>query len=385
MLGIVEVISLLLGLSGVGLHPNPKPPTPEAALAYAVPDADVVLHVDAATIIPGNYKVLVDLPSSPAVKSSPELGKAVRELVANVEGGRGIVKTTTGIDLATDLSDATAFIQIVPGGQPTGLVAVHGKFTPTVIDRIAKLGNGAAQKIGGGSLADVDAKLAVALTQDGVLLAGTPQLVKDRLGDGWKAPAHGAGTNLGYAAETIGNHPVFAMVVSLQERARKAAVAELGKNFATDLIERNKAWAFAAYSDGIGWTWVDSSRAGLESMSQISDGMIDLMRAAQFAPRGVAKIIVGSLDSYKGNKTVDELIRHKDDLLKIVNNFTGDGQFKVTKTADAAKLRLDVRATGKNLSDVLPAIVVVPFVAGFVVAGREMRTEPMQIPAPKTR
>ena len=47
-LGIVEVITLMLGLGGFGVQPNPKAPTPDAALQYAMPDADIVMHFDAA-------------------------------------------------------------------------------------------------------------------------------------------------------------------------------------------------------------------------------------------------------------------------------------------------------------------------------------------------
>jgi len=386
MLGIVEVISLLLGLAGFSLHPNPKPPTADAALAYALPDADIVLHVDAQTILPGNYKLLTDLPNQPAIKASPELAKAVREIVMNVEGARGIAKTTTGIDISTDVADATLFVKVVPGHEPDAVGAVHGKFSPAVIEKLGKMTGGPVSKIGGGTIAELDARNAVAVTKDGVFLGGVKQLVRDRLADGWKAPPHGPGTNLGYAAEVIANKPVFAMVLTMSPAARQDATGALGKNFLTDLVNRHKAATFAVFTDGIGWTWVDTSKAGLDSMSQVSDGVIDLMRAAQIAPRGVAKILIGVLDSYKGtDKQVDELIRRKADLMKLVTTFTGDGQFKVTKNADAGKLRLDVRATGKSFSEVVPAGFVVPLaVLGFVV-GRKPVSTPPAVSAPPVR
>ena len=64
-MGLVEVITLLLGLSGFGLQPNPKAPTPDASLQYAIPDADVVVHVDAASLVPGNYAQLTKLACRP--------------------------------------------------------------------------------------------------------------------------------------------------------------------------------------------------------------------------------------------------------------------------------------------------------------------------------
>ena len=70
MLGFVEVILLLLGLSNFGLQANPTPPTADASLQYAMPDADVVLHVDAATFVPNNYRALTQLENQPQIKAS---------------------------------------------------------------------------------------------------------------------------------------------------------------------------------------------------------------------------------------------------------------------------------------------------------------------------
>src|SRR5665647_446704 len=112
--GIVEVITLLLGMSGFGLQSNPKAPTADQSLQYAMPDADVVVHFDAASVVPGNYKVLQNLPNQPQIKASPELAKMVRQALGEVEGARGLAKGATGIDLVTDISDATIFLQFVP-------------------------------------------------------------------------------------------------------------------------------------------------------------------------------------------------------------------------------------------------------------------------------
>src|SRR5215216_6390185 len=98
MLGVIEVISLLLGLSGFGVQPNPKAPTPDQALQYALPDADLIVQFDAASVIPHNFKVLTNLPNQPQIKSSPELAKMVRKAIGEVESARGIAKIASGID-----------------------------------------------------------------------------------------------------------------------------------------------------------------------------------------------------------------------------------------------------------------------------------------------
>ena len=44
MFGITEIITLLLSLSGFGVQPNPKAPSADVSLQYAMPDPDVVVR-----------------------------------------------------------------------------------------------------------------------------------------------------------------------------------------------------------------------------------------------------------------------------------------------------------------------------------------------------
>lgn len=385
MFGLVEVITLLLGLSGFGVTPNPKAPTADQALQYAIPDADVVVHVDFATMVPGNYKALLGLPNLPEIKASPELLKVVRKVVTEVEGARNLAKATTGIDFTTDVTDATAFFQFVPNKDPMFVAAVRGKLSPAVIDKIAGMSGKQAVTIGTGKMIEMGGdQPALAITGTGVLLAGSPKLLRDRLAPGWKSPAHTPGTNLNYAAIAIDAHPIYTMAVTLGPVARKEINNKMrGVNFVSDLVNRHKAYVGSVYADGIGWTWVDSTKAGLESMAMMSDGFVEIMRAAQIAPRGIAKILLGAIESYKGtDKRVDEIIRRRGDIMKIVEMYTGDGTFKVSVNKDPAKYRLDVRATGKTLSEVIPAALVAPaFVAGFVLMGSRASSSSAPYPA----
>ena len=383
--GIVELISLLLSLGGFGVTPNPKPPTVDASLQYAMPDADIVIHFDAASVVPGNYKVLTQLPDQPQIKASPELAKTVRQLINEVEGPRSMAKGMIGFDPVNDLSDVTAFAQHVPDApQPTFVVVAHGKFTPAMLDKMGKLTGKTVVKSGAASLIDMGDGNAVALAKDGVLLAGAAPLIKDRIADTWKAPSHAAGTNLGQAADMLAGHPVFGISLTVSQAMRQHVLKEHpDKNFLTDLVRRGKGSSFAVYPDGIGWTFNDSTAAGLDQMALMSDGVVDVLRAAQIAPRGFAKIAIAALDSYKGlNKQVDTLLAHKADLNKLMTTYTGDGQFKAKIDKDAKNLKLNVRLSGKTISEVVPVGVVVPMAAiGFLFAGRAESTPPMQIPA----
>jgi hypothetical protein len=229
---------------------------------------------------------------------------------------------------------------------------------------------------------------AIALTRDAVMLIGAPDLIRDRLADGWKSPSHDAGTNLGYFAEVLGGKPVLAVVLTMSPAARSEAVDHLGKNFAGDLVIRHKAAAFSIFHDGIGWIWVDSSKAGVDSMELVSNGVIDVLRAAQIAPRGIAKIAMGALDSYSGSSAqIDDLIKHKADIQKIIETYSGDGNFKVKLDKNPKTMRLTVRATGKTVSEVLPLGLILPAgIAGyFTVQAKSAATAlPMiqELPAP---
>ena len=383
MNGIVDVITLLLGLSGFGLAPNPKPATPDATLQYAIPDADVVLHFDAASVIPSNYRKLSALASQPQIKASPELSKAVRQAVTEIESARGLAKTMSGIDVTSDISDITAFFQI-KRDEPDMVIAVHGHFSAANIEKISNTLHKPAVKLPNGSArVEVDDTKELAFAPDGVLLFGTRALIDARVQGGWKAPAHGSGTNLGYTAEMIAQHPVFALAVTLSQSSRDQAVADIGgQNVATDMIKRGRLATFALFHDGIGWSWIDSSKAGLDAMTDISNGAVDLLRAAQIAPRGVAKIVLGGLESYRGNRDVDQLLAHKADLVKLVDAYIGDGTFKAKVTADPKTLRLDVRLTGKSASDVVPFAALVPMGVLFMVGRSADESKPMIVAPP---
>jgi hypothetical protein len=385
--GLVELITLLLGLSGFSLQPNPKAPTSDQVLTYAITDADVVVHLDATAVIGTNYKQLLALPNQPQIKSAPELSRLVRKAVNEVEGLRGLVKTASGIDLATDVSDATLFVQGPPqprSGPPSLVIAVRGKLSVANLDKLSKVIGPVTRLPNGAALVELPpGKLpfgALGVTKDGTLLAGTTQLVKERLADTWKMPARPAGSNLANVASVIDAHPLFAIAVTMSPSTRKQAIDEFKgeKNFITDIVTRHKLIALSVFHDGIGWTWIDSTKQGLESMAQMSEGVMDLLRASQIAPRGMAKILLGALDSYRGNKQVDELVKHKADLWKIVESYTGDGNFKVAIDKNPATLRLTARATGKSLSEVIPAGLALPGAMFMLFA----RSEPTPVPPP---
>ncbi len=386
-IGIVEIITLLLGLTGFGAEANPKAPTPDVALQYAIPDADVVAHFDGAVIIPKNYAALTKLGEQPAIKASKELTDALKMVTGQLEGARGMVKSAVGLDFVTDIQDGTVFLQVPASGDPVFVAQVHGKFTTKMVETVGKMASGKVTSVGGGMMLEQGNDPAFGVTKDGVMLVGTPSLVKARM-DKWTMPARKAGSSLANAEALILTKPIFGVSVTLSATAKKRIQAEAErevgkeKNFGTDLLARGKHFALGVYPDGVGWTWTDKDKTGMESMALASEGLMDLMKAAQVAPRGVAKIAISALDSYKGtSKQVDALIKQKANLLKLVELYTGDGNFKVAIDKNAKTNTVTARATGKSLSEVMPIASLIP--VGAVMAFGTLRTS-VSAPPPAT-
>ena len=391
---LLQVINFLLAMTGFGITANPTPPTADAALVYAVPDADVIVHFDAVGVVPGNFKALKALPDLAEIKASKELRDATKKIVTEVEGSRAMVKGMIGLDLVTDINDVTAFVQRgAIMDQPNVLAAVHGTFAVASLAKLAKLTHGVISM--GGTLVDLDGSVAVGLTKSGVLLVGTPSLVKPRMADGWQAPARTNNALLTQAADVINGKPFFAIMAALAPATRKQIASAVGKNFLTDAVKRHKFMALTLYADGIGWVWADTSKAGLDRMIMMSEGLIEIMRAAQVAPRGIGKIVLGALESYRGeSRELDQLLAAQGKIANAITGYTGDGLFKVSQVVDGKNLRVTVRATGKTLSEVVPAALLVPTLAWGLFTNAasppppviiEQSTPPARLPVPARR
>ncbi len=395
MNSILQVINFLLAMTGFGVTPNPTPPTADAALIYAIPEADVIVHFDAVSVVPGNFKALKALPDMPEIKAAKELRDAAKKIVTDVDGGRALIKGMVGLDLTTDVHDVTAFVQRgVVMDKPNVLAAVHGKFDVASISKLAKMTQGVVAP--GGNLVEIEGKVAVGLTKSGVLLVGTPSLVKPRLADSWRAPTRNNNALLTQAADVINGKPFFAVMAALAPATRKQIAGEIGENFLTDVVMRHKFMALSLYADGIGWVWADTSKPGLDRMIMMSEGLIEVMRAAQVAPRGIGKIMLAALESYRGkSRELDQLIAAKSKIANAITAYTGDGLFQVSQVVDAKNLRVTVRATGKTLSEVVPAALFVPAIAWgmFTQASNgappaiimEQAAPPARPPAPPAR
>ncbi|MCE9579814.1 MAG: hypothetical protein K8W52_42245 [Deltaproteobacteria bacterium] len=381
--GISQIFSLLLALTGFGVDANPKAPAPDVVLAHAVDDADLVMAVDVAAVAPRNMKALMDLPQHPMIKGNPDLAKMVKQVVTEATGARQMVKGMVGIDVVTDISSFVVYIRANPGHDPDGFVEVRGTLPADLIAKISKLTGAPVEMIDGRGGIAMDTKAYLGIAADGALLVGTPGLVKPRLANTWKAPARPAGSSLARIATLLAEKPFVTVALHPSAGMIADATAKGGDNFGVDLLKDADFLGAALRSDGITWSHVMKSKAGFERVGMMMEGVIELMRAAQIAPRGLAKIVVASLDSYAGkNRDLDDLIKHKADILKVVDAFSGDGQFKVAFDRDAKARSVVVHATGKSLSEVLPGVIVpLGMVGALVFSGSRMKAPAQAYPS----
>lgn len=354
-----QIFSLLMALSGFGVDANPKAATADQVLEHSVDDADLIVHLDVAAVLPRNFKALTDLPNDPAIKPNKELVAMTRDVAAQATQARAMVKSMMGFDVVTDLQSITMYAKFRPDSdQPDVLIEVRGTIPTNLLQMVAKATGGTPDKTG---LALPDPKFYLGVAKSGSILVGTTAWVKPRLADTWKAPARAAGSRGAKIAAILDEKPFLAYAIQPSAGFLKMIEKEHGKNAFSAILGDSDLLVGALRSDGVVWATYAKSAKGFDRAALAADGAIDLMRAFQIAPRGFAKIAVAYLDVYAGkSKEIDELIKHKDDVLKIVDQFSGDGQFTAKIDKDAKTRAVVVHATGKRLSEVLPVGLLVP-------------------------
>jgi hypothetical protein len=257
-------------------------------------------------------------------------------------------------------------------------VVVRGAIPPDFIKKVSQVAGGTTGSIDGRATLEIDPATFLGTSKDGTLIVGPRAWVEARVDDDWKAPKRKKGSAWAAIAKQLDAKPFFLVAAKLDEAAATALGKELGDEFARDVITGAELAVFALHHDGVAFQWKDRSKAGLERVALATEGLIELTRAAHVAPRGIARIAVAVLSSYQGkSKELDALIARKDDLLKVVEDYTGDGKFKVSFAKNVKARTLTVRATGKTLSDVIPAVAIVPGMAFlFLMAGDQAAPPP---------
>jgi hypothetical protein len=367
--GLLQVISLMLALGGFGVDEDAKAPSADTVLKFTVEDADVVIQADLAAVAPRNYDLLVGLPDNDAVKANPDLLAMAKKVKANVEGIVSMGQQLAGVDIVHDVTSVTVFVDVTDPGTPMKkMVVARGSFPKDLVAKIAKVAGGTTGTIDGRDTLEIDSTTFVGMAKDGSVLVGPADWVKPRVADDWKAPKRKKGTGWATIAKYLDDSPFLLVAGRLEDDVAAAYARDLGAGFVSDLLTSHDLAVLSLRHDGMSFYWKDKTKDHLARMALAVDGTIDLMRAAQIAPRGAVELLVAALPSYQGTSDeLDKIIAKKDDLIDLVDGFTGDGKFKATVKKDAKAKTITVEANGKKLSDVLPVAVLVPgVVAGLL-------------------
>ena len=368
-IGFIELITILVTMSGFGVSQNPNAPSPDEVMKYAPAKADLMVHVDLQAVLPGNYKVLTTMANHELLKKQPDLRRQVQEELGQLEQGLLLVKGFTGIDLINDVHSATAWLAMTKAGPPEGILVVRGNFPADLIDRLAQPAGTSVTKVAGVStIASPDGKAMVAVI-DRTIVAGTPRWVRERLAKKWRAPRVAAGSLNARASAFLATKPFIAFVSAPSPLAQKRIVRELSdagdaKNAGVDLLTGHQQAGFAIAHDGVTWVWQARDAAGLQHAAMASEGLIELFRASHLATRGLARVLIASLHSYAGkDPDIDALLRQEDKLIEFAVQVSGDGNFRADVRKDAKSRTVTVDAHGKKLSDVLPVGGLLPLIA----------------------
>ena len=354
------VLAIILAITSFSIKSNPKAPDADVALAHAVDEADVVVHVDWKATVGDNYPTFQKLVDDPQIKQVPELAKALRDGITQVEGGRAMAKGMAGLDLVGDITSMTVFGKLPQPGahQPDFLVVARGSFAADLPSKLARGMAGKEETIDGRVAAAMADGTLVGLTKSGVLIAGKRDWAAPRLADAWKPSTRVKGSAWANIATVLDKKPFFLVASKPSAEATATMVAKHGSdNFGRDLIANHTLAIVAASATGLHWTYQAKDVAFAARMKTASEGVIELMRAGHLVPRGVAELVVAALPSYAGKSPgIDGAIKHKDKLMAAIDDLTGDGKFTASVKLTGNLVTVETKA--KRISDVVPTGVL---------------------------
>ncbi len=382
----VQLLSVLFSLADFGVAQSAKAPSPAEVSKYGVEDADVFLFVDLEPVVAKNYRAFVALRDKKEVRAVPELAGSIDRAVSEAEAGREQARKMFGVDPVTDLRSIAMWVKLGTG-EPTGVIALRGRFPATWLDSAGHLSSGQRFEVDGqkGALLG-DA--AVARTRDGQVLVGTRALVEERLKKGWKAPAGKAGSGAAELRAALGERPLLTVVFAPGSAARQLMTSRAADDPALRDIAAGLSQArFSVLRNGVSWRYVATDRNGYQAAVLASEGILDLMRASHLFARGIARLVLSAVRTHvRSEPKLQAIVARETELLRLVDQLTGDGRFAASVSRSPAKNTVTVKATGRTLSQVVPVAGVFPLAAAgafFALRmGKEATPPPVESSAP---
>ena len=377
MSDFVQFLTVLLSLSDFGVGANPKAPGAAEVTRYGAEGAELFIYVDVEAVLPRNHRALMKLPLSAGLKDAPEMREAIQAAVTQVEAVRMKFAETTGVDPVKDVRSVAVWLDL-DGAEPTGLMAVRGRFAAGWAERLQHLTTERREVDGQTMIRLGDA--AAGVTADGQLLLGTPALIEPRLGKRWKPVAAPAGSAAAVARQALAGRPI-ATAVLVPSAAMTAMVqsATDGEKIPAAFIAGQQHSTWSVHHDGLSWSYAARDADGYRTALLASEAALDLMRAGHLFGRGVARAIMAGLRAQAGGEPeVQALLAREKEILQLVEQVTGDGRFKATVGRQAARRTVTVRARGRSLSEVVPLAGVLPLAGAgaWLMLGREAAPPP---------
>ena len=371
--GFLELVVLLTTLGGFGVDANPKAPSGNEVMKYAPADADFMLHVDMQAVLPRNYNFLKSLPTNKQIAAKAAAKKVVEDAIREIDIGVNMAKGALQLDPINDLHSMTVWAKLPSAGQPEVLLIVRGKVTDTLLDAASNMGGKRLEIAGNKALESPDGDMLMVVGK-GEMFFGTPNWVKARVDGTWRAPRIAGGSPAADMRTMLNEKPFFMIASTPSEQAVRRMLSEVpDDNVLTDLISGHEFGALSFTSKGMSWNFHARGQEGYRRALMASEGVLDLFRASHIGTRALAQIALSAMYSYRGKvKEIDAILQHEQELMGVLDQFTGDGKFKADVKKNAKKFQVSVKATGKKLSDVLPLMGILPGVgAALFLSARE--------------
>jgi hypothetical protein len=240
-IGVGEMI-ILFGLLGgfVGTAPQElKAPHDSAqeAVAWVLPDAHVVAHVNVEATVASTYALLDEIEHLALVEAAPDVARALRELKASTEGGLTEARQEVGVDVRSGVGNVTFSAHFRQQGLPRMLMRARGSFSASKVTEVLAGASDRTTTIAGKEFrvleGEGDDAIVVGLVDETTLLLGAPPVVEAVLG-GQQLPSDD-GTARGRLSKMVGKKtmsflylaPPGFVVEELRKEPGAAKVAEL--------------------------------------------------------------------------------------------------------------------------------------------------------------
>lgn len=363
-IGILELIVLLTSLGGFGVDANPKAPSGADVMQFAPADADLMVHVDLQAFVPRNYKALMSLRNQPGLRNNAEAQQMLSEGLREVDMVVKMAKNMIGIDPINDIHSLTVWAKLPSAGDPEAMAVVRGKFSPSLLDAAAGMGAQIVQ-VDGAKAAIAPGGVIMASVHKGDLFVGSRSWVEKRVKRNWSAVRIAAGSPAANMKKALDAKPFFMIASKPSRQALRRIMQELpSDNVAADLVGGHEYAGISLSHKGVAWTVKARGKEGYERALMASEGVIGMFRASQISIKAIAKLAMATIRSYRGKvPQIDAILANEKQLMNLLSQYSGDGNFKVNMKKNAKKRLLSVTATGKKLSDVLPVTGLMPLIA----------------------